>query len=100
MKDFIINIENYILEYCNKNNLNIVIDYIFNIKYYDNIDNFDILIFTINYDGFKYIYKLKTNNNNLLIYIKLRNNIIKQIVLNNKRDVKNAFEIMINDNKR
>lgn len=96
----ILDTEKYILEYCDENNYDIMVNYILNIKCIDCINsNDDILIFTINYNGFKYEYTIKSDGNELLFEIKLKNNKINSIILSKITDFNTIIESMLNDNK-
>lgn len=62
-KQFIIDLENYIINYCDNHNYKIIINYILNIKYINYIyDNDDIFDFTITYNNKKYNYTIKLIN--------------------------------------
>lgn len=62
-KQFIIDLENYIVNYCDNHNYKIIIDYILNTKYINYIyNNDDIFDFTITYNNKKYNYTIKLIN--------------------------------------
>lgn len=97
MKKLINDTENYILDICTKFNFKIIIKYIYNIKY-NNLKNNDIiLLFNIFYNDYNYEYCLKILDNNLVINIKLKNNTLQTITVNDKCDFKKLLKIMISD---
>lgn len=100
MRELIIETEKYILELCDKSNYKIVINYILNANYYRKINNDNILIFSINYNNYNYLYNLKMHNNKLLFSIHLKNNKYKQISLENSNDFNKLVKAMINDKKK
>ena len=62
-KQFIIDLENYIVNYCDNHNYKIIINYILNTKYINYIyNNDDIFDFTITYNNKKYNYTIKLIN--------------------------------------
>ena len=62
-KQFIIDLENYIVNYCDNHNYRIIINYILNTKYINCIyNNDDIFDFTITYNNKKYNYTIKLIN--------------------------------------
>ena len=95
----IIDTEKYILKYCDENNYDIIVNYILNVKRVEYInDNDEILVFTINYDDFKYEYTIKSDGNELLFEIKLKDNRSKSIILSKITDFNTLIESMLNDN--
>ena len=59
-KQLIIDLENYIVDYCDNHNHKIIINYILNIKYINYVyDNDDIFDFTITNNDKKYNYTIK-----------------------------------------
>ena len=62
-KQFIIDLEKYIINYCYNHNYRIIINYILNTKYINCIyNNDDIFDFTITYNNKKYNYTIKLIN--------------------------------------
>lgn len=97
MKKLINDTENYILDICTKFNFKIIIKYIYNIKYNYLKNNDIILLFNIFYNDYNYEYCLKILDNNLVINIKLKNNTLQTITVNDKYDFKKLLKIMISD---
>lgn len=94
----ILDTEKYILEYCDENNYDIIVNYILNIKCIDCINsNDDILIFTINYNDFKYEYTIKLDNNVLSFEVKLKDNRISSIILSKTTDFNILIQFMLNN---
>lgn len=95
----ILNTQKYILEYCDKYNYDIVINYILNIKNIKYINDKDeILVFTINYNNFKYLYTIKMFNNETICEIKLKDNKIYSTNLQSNADFNTLIQYMLNDN--
>lgn len=67
-KQLVIDLEKYIVEYCDKCNYKITITYILNIKYANYIyNNDDIFAFSINHNNYKYDYSIKLKNNKFVL---------------------------------
>ena len=95
----IVDTKKYILEYCDKNNFDIVVNYILNINCIEFInDNDDIIIFIINYKNYKYVYTIKLINNKVIFQIKLKNSKEYTTEFNNKTEFNTLIEYMLNDN--
>ena len=59
-RQYIIDLEKYIIDYCDKNNYNITINYILNVNYINFIyNNDDIFDFTIIHNDNRYNYVIK-----------------------------------------
>lgn len=67
-RQLIIDLENYIVNYCDNHNYKIIINYILNIKYINYVyNNDDIFDFTIIYNDRRYNYTIKLINNKFIL---------------------------------
>lgn len=87
----------FIIDHCFKNNLLLKRDYDFNPEYDYKINKVNLLVFTINYNDFDYIYIIRKVDNRLTFKIKLKRNKVYRINLYDPSDFLHMLNCMYND---
>ena len=94
---FLDELEQYIIDYCEKNNLKIHRSSLNN-HHFDCWGNKeDLLVFYLNYNNFDYKYVIRKINNRLVFKIILRNNKEYRINIYNVNDFDHIVNCMYND---